>query len=318
MTLVRRRTRTKQPGPVFINPWKKWKGSFIPEWLERRPELSPGVKMAYGRLMRYAGKNGYCYPKVETLAMALGVSDRQAKRYVKELGDARLVSVKRRGHGQPNEYRFLAHPWMGEVQEDDDNTEPSRGDGHVPTARPAPRNRQDTEVPRDVTHASRETGQMRPDQGRESLKRDKEESKACTVAAATAQAEDTNSPPPAEPSRRKSSTEADEVALQRLTSGRGVALLLQKLLAENTEVAGTEAAFVNVQALTRRLNERHRQGQTRELQAKMAEVYARSPQRYFRGDAAGWQGFLWSAAKLEADAKNSLPRIYKDSYEGMD
>ena len=96
----------------YINPWKMWVGSFIPNWLMARHELSQGAKLCYARLCQYAGKDGETWPKQETLAEELGCSDREVRRYLDELLAVNLIAVERRGLGKPNLYHFLKHAWF--------------------------------------------------------------------------------------------------------------------------------------------------------------------------------------------------------------
>lgn len=91
-------------------------GSMIPNWLQCRREISQGAKLAYARLAQHAGENGECFPKQETLAAELGVSERMANEYVRALVNARLIEKKRLGLGRSNRYYFLDHPWMHEGQ----------------------------------------------------------------------------------------------------------------------------------------------------------------------------------------------------------
>ena len=96
----------------YINPWKMWVGSFIPNWLMARHELSQGAKLCYARLCQYAGRNAETWPKQETLAEELGCSDREVRRCLDELVVANLIAVERRGLGKPNLYHFLKHAWF--------------------------------------------------------------------------------------------------------------------------------------------------------------------------------------------------------------
>ena len=48
-----------QIGQPF-NPFKLFTGIFIPEALVRAKGVSPGAKLTYGRLSRYAGQDGSC------------------------------------------------------------------------------------------------------------------------------------------------------------------------------------------------------------------------------------------------------------------
>jgi hypothetical protein len=65
-----------QPGEPF-NPYRMFTGLFIPEALARCPSISAGAKLAWGRLARYAGEDGHCYPTVKTLGSEIGVGDRR-------------------------------------------------------------------------------------------------------------------------------------------------------------------------------------------------------------------------------------------------
>jgi hypothetical protein len=97
-----------EPGQPF-NPYGLFHGVFIPEALVRWPKLSPGAKIAYGRLARYAGQDGSCHPRQETLAREIGVSERQIRNYLTELTTHRLLKVVQRGLHAPNDYVFLWH-----------------------------------------------------------------------------------------------------------------------------------------------------------------------------------------------------------------
>jgi hypothetical protein len=78
----------------------------------QRKEISAGAKLCYGRLARFAGKDGSCYPKRETLANAIGVSQRQVDRYINELKKYNLIGVGQTGKKRPNEYFFYESEWM--------------------------------------------------------------------------------------------------------------------------------------------------------------------------------------------------------------
>jgi hypothetical protein len=99
----------------YIVPFGKWtQWSAVPDWLERIPshELSFPAKLLYARLCRYGGSKGVAFAKQATIAEAIGSTERSVKKYVAELARAKLIEVRRRGQGRPNEYRFLAHAWM--------------------------------------------------------------------------------------------------------------------------------------------------------------------------------------------------------------
>src|SRR5262249_9001489 len=83
-----------------------------PFWLLEHRGISTGAKLCYIRLLGYAGKDARCYPSLEKLGKGLGVSDRQARDYVKELERAGLIAVEQRGLRKTNIYLFL---WTGEL-----------------------------------------------------------------------------------------------------------------------------------------------------------------------------------------------------------
>jgi hypothetical protein len=99
---------TFQPGQPF-NPYGLFHGIFIPEALVRFNGLSPGAKITYGRLVRYAGQDGACHPRQETLAAEIAVSSRQLRSYLRELIDKRFLKVIQKGLHAPNQYLFLWH-----------------------------------------------------------------------------------------------------------------------------------------------------------------------------------------------------------------
>jgi len=105
------------PRPRRINPWRMFVGSMIPNWLLRRREVSQGAKLAYARLAQYAGKDGECFPKQETLGAELGVTERTANEYVRKLVKFRLIEMDRPGLRMSNRYFFLDHPWIHEGHE---------------------------------------------------------------------------------------------------------------------------------------------------------------------------------------------------------
>lgn len=81
------------PGDQF-NPYKLFVGSFIPNALLRYKGLSFGAKLTYARLSQYAGQDGQCFPKQETLADELGSSLSAIKRFIKELVDKQFINKK--------------------------------------------------------------------------------------------------------------------------------------------------------------------------------------------------------------------------------
>ena len=97
-----------KPGQPF-NPFGLFYGVFIPEALVRFRNISPGAKLCWGRLARYKGEFGKCYPSQDALASELGVSERNVRRYIEELRSSGLIRKVRRGLQLNNEYEFLWH-----------------------------------------------------------------------------------------------------------------------------------------------------------------------------------------------------------------
>ena len=109
------KTSLPEVGRPF-NPYKLFTGAFIPEAVCKYRGLSPGAKLVYGRLCRYAGKDGRVFPAVPTLSEEIGVTANQGRLYLKELERARFLAVDRKnkhyrknGSGGTNTYFFRWH-----------------------------------------------------------------------------------------------------------------------------------------------------------------------------------------------------------------
>ena len=100
--------QTFRVGQKF-NPYGIFNGIFIPEALVRHPAISPTAKLAYGRLVRYAGQDGRCFPAVATLAAEIGVKKRRAQDCLTELETAGLLAREFQ-KGRSSHYAFLWHP----------------------------------------------------------------------------------------------------------------------------------------------------------------------------------------------------------------
>src|SRR5260370_19097873 len=57
-------------------------------------KLSPGAKLTYAMLLKYAWQNDYCFPGQERLAKDMGVTDRSVRTYLHELETPKLVAIK--------------------------------------------------------------------------------------------------------------------------------------------------------------------------------------------------------------------------------
>lgn len=95
------------------NPYRLFVGSFIPDWLSERTEISQGAKLCFARLSQHAGKDGECYPSVAILAKELGVKIRMAHKYLAELTRNNLILIEKLPNGgNRNSYKFQRHKWM--------------------------------------------------------------------------------------------------------------------------------------------------------------------------------------------------------------
>lgn len=118
--------RTNDIIKKYINPFNLFVGSYTPNWLLRRTEISPGAKLCYARLCQFAGHDGECFPSQAKLASEMGAGERQVRRYLSELEDQGLIEIVQPGLNQPNRYLFLWHLWM---EEGGLKKEPSAGRG---------------------------------------------------------------------------------------------------------------------------------------------------------------------------------------------
>src|SRR5271157_4487400 len=96
-----------------FNPYRVFQGAFAPYWLLEHRGISTGAKLCYIRLLGFAGKDARCYPSMERLGTSLGVSERQARDYVKELERSGLIVVEQRGLRKTNVYLFV---WTAELE----------------------------------------------------------------------------------------------------------------------------------------------------------------------------------------------------------
>lgn len=157
-----------------------------------------------------------------------------------------------------------------------------------------------------------EIPQKEPSEGRSSMRRSKAASQKSS-AGRVVHGDDNGSADesPALGGSRKPSRETRErVAVEQGTSGWGIARRLQLALAD---AKSADMRIVDVKALARRLNDRHRAGESRDTQQNMVELFARNPSRYVQGDQKGWTAFLAAAPKLAADV-TAGSRASSDAY----
>ncbi len=76
----------------------------IPNSILRNPDLSMGAKMTYSILLSYAWYNSSCFPGQKKASEHLGISERYLRKFLTELKDKNLLTIKRRGLGKTNYY----------------------------------------------------------------------------------------------------------------------------------------------------------------------------------------------------------------------
>lgn len=97
-----------KPGEPF-NPWRGSCGFYAPDVVGRQRDLTDGQKRLYERLVRYAGRDGECFPSQTTLAADLGKSERQTRRDLDQLETRGLIRKRHRSRGRNSSYEFLWH-----------------------------------------------------------------------------------------------------------------------------------------------------------------------------------------------------------------
>ncbi len=95
-----------------FNPWRVFDVICVPVGLLAIPDLSAGAKLCLGVLMRYAGRNGCCYPSVRRLMKDLGAkSERTIQSRLNELEASHLI-LRHQDSGKVNHIEFLDRaPW---------------------------------------------------------------------------------------------------------------------------------------------------------------------------------------------------------------
>src|SRR5919206_2940916 len=80
--------------------------TMVPNHLLISNRISPGAKLTYAMLLKYAWQNDYCFPGQERLAKDMGVTDRSIRTYLQELEREQFITIKQRGLGKPNLYEL--------------------------------------------------------------------------------------------------------------------------------------------------------------------------------------------------------------------
>lgn len=79
-----------------------WTG--VPNFILESKEISVGAKLTYAMLLKYARELEECFPGQGRLAEDIGTTRQSVNAYIRELRQADLISVRRRGQGKPNLY----------------------------------------------------------------------------------------------------------------------------------------------------------------------------------------------------------------------
>jgi hypothetical protein len=76
----------------------------VPNAILVNSKLSPGAKLTYTMLLRYAWQNDRSFPGQERLAKDVGAGERSIRTYLKELETGGLIEIHQRGLGRSNLY----------------------------------------------------------------------------------------------------------------------------------------------------------------------------------------------------------------------
>jgi Helix-turn-helix domain len=82
----------------------------VPNTVLESGAISPGAKLAYAMLLKYAWQNDFCFPGQDRLAKDMGVSLRSTNSYIQELEKKAFINITRRGQGRPNLYELNLTP----------------------------------------------------------------------------------------------------------------------------------------------------------------------------------------------------------------
>lgn len=78
----------------------------VPNHALENNKISPGAKLTFAMLLKYAWQNGFCFPGQDRLATDMGVSRQSANTYLQELQSEEFILIKRRGQGKTNIYEL--------------------------------------------------------------------------------------------------------------------------------------------------------------------------------------------------------------------
>src|ERR1051325_740943 len=78
----------------------------VPNFILKDAKLSLGAKVTYSMFLHYAWHNDSCFPGQERLAADMGITQGRVSQFIKELQQADLIEITRRGLGKTNLYRI--------------------------------------------------------------------------------------------------------------------------------------------------------------------------------------------------------------------
>jgi hypothetical protein len=76
----------------------------VPNFILESEKNSVGAKITYAMLLKYAREDDECFPGQVRLAKDMGSGLRCVVRYIAELEEVGLITIKRSGQGRPNLY----------------------------------------------------------------------------------------------------------------------------------------------------------------------------------------------------------------------
>lgn len=76
----------------------------VPNFVLTNKDLTPGEKITYAMLLKYAWNKEACFPGQDTLAEDVGIALRSVNTHIKGLREHGLLEIKRRGLGKTNLY----------------------------------------------------------------------------------------------------------------------------------------------------------------------------------------------------------------------
>ena len=79
----------------------------VPNHILESSKISPGAKLTYAMLLKYAWQNDFCFPGQDRLAKDMGVSLRSTNSYIQELEKKSFINIKRLGQGRANLYELI-------------------------------------------------------------------------------------------------------------------------------------------------------------------------------------------------------------------